>query len=281
MKESNPKARKNAANSNKEIMENSVINHLPTDFTTNRLHVFDDALKASDYVAQQIAALIRRRQLEGREVVLGLATGSTPKGVYEELVRLHRNDGLSFENVITFNLDEYYPILPHDEQSYTWFMNEFLFRHVNIKPHNVHIPHIGDAADKVPKHCLEYEDKISRCGGIDLQLLGIGRNGHIGFNEPGSAFGSVTRLIDLHPVTRGDAQSYFGGIDKVPLQAVSIGIETITRAKKIMLLALGPAKSEIIKQAIHGPITPDVPASVLQSFSQVEYVFDKHAAALL
>lgn len=262
-------------------MEDSLIDNIPANSRRHPLNLFENSKSASDYVAHQMAALIRERQLEGKPAVLGLATGSTPKGVYEELVRLHRDEGLSFENVITFNLDEYYPIHPQDKQSYTWFMHEFLFRHIDIKPHNIHIPHINGADIEISHYCFGYEEKIRESGGIDFQLLGIGRNGHIGFNEPGSGFKSTTRLIDLHPVTRKDAGVYFGGVDKVPMQAVSIGIETISRSKKILLLALGPAKSEIIKQAIKGPITPEVPASILQSLPNVEYVFDRNAAALL
>ncbi|HZW78020.1 MAG TPA: glucosamine-6-phosphate deaminase [Flavobacteriaceae bacterium] len=262
-------------------MEDSVIENMPANIKTTRLSVFEDSKQASDYVALQIATLIRERQKEGKNAILGLATGSTPKGVYEELVRMHQHEGLSFENVITFNLDEYYPIEPHDEQSYTWFMNQYLFSHVNINPHNIHIPHVTGPENHVKNYCDEYENKIKAKGGIDLQLLGIGRNGHIGFNEPGSCFDSVTRLINLHPVTRNDAQVYFGGIENVPKQAVSIGMSTISQARNILLLALGPAKSEIIKQAIDGPITPDVPASILQSLPQAQYIFDKNAAALL
>lgn len=261
-------------------MEDSLIDNLPPS-RIQALNKFKTADLATEYVANQIATLIRTRQHEGKMAVLGLATGSTPKGVYQELVRLHRDEGLSFENVVTFNLDEYYPIHPQDKQSYTWFMHEFLFSHVNINPKNIHIPHVEGTEDQVLKYCLEYEEKIKNSGGINLQILGIGRNGHIGFNEPGSSFDSATRLVNLHEVTRGDAQVYFGGLDKVPVKAISIGIETISKAEKIVLMALGEAKSEIIKQALQGSITPDVPASVLQSLSQVEYVFDQSAAALL
>lgn len=264
-----------------ENLENPILNNVPVVSKLNSLSLFDSSKEASDYVAHQVASLIRERQREGRTAVLGLATGSTPKGVYEELIRLHKNEGLSFKNVISFNLDEYYPIHSQDMRSYSYFMREFLFNHVDVDPQNVHIPHVKDSAERLCVYCEEYEERISRSGGIDLQLLGIGRNGHIGFNEPGSSFDSVTRLIDLHPVTRSDAQMYFGGIENVPKQAVSIGIKTISSARKIILLALGEAKSKIIKEAIRGEVTPEVPASILQSLPNVEYVFDRQAAMLL
>src|SRR5690606_664954 len=146
---------------------------------TTRLSVFEDSKQASDYVALQIATLIRERQKEGKNAILSLATGSTPKGVYEELVRMHQHEGLSFENVITFNLDEYYPIAPQDEQSSSWFMNQYLFSHVNINPQNIHIPHVTGPENHVRKYCDAYENEFKARGGVDLQLLGVGRNGHI------------------------------------------------------------------------------------------------------
>lgn len=248
---------------------------------TKNLQLFADAEQASIYVAQQIAALIRKRQKQGRTAVLGLATGKTPKIVYQELVRLHQNEGLSFANVISFNLDEYYPIYPEDKQSYTYFMQQYLFKHIDIKAYNIYIPHTDCSADRIPQYCKAYEHKIAGYGGIDIQLLGIGRNGHIGFNEPGTSFHATTRLVNLHPLTREDAQTDFGTITNVPHQAISIGIHTIVQAKKILLLALGENKSEIINQAIRGEITIQVPASILQSLPQVEYVLDREAAALI
>lgn len=247
----------------------------------SKLHLFPDAEQASLYVAQQIAALIRQRQDQGKSAVLGLATGNTPKLVYKELVRMHQQEGLSFSNVISFNLDEYYPIIPEDKHSYTYFMQKYLFAHIDIKPYNIYIPNTDSSADRIPQYCRAYEHKISGFGGIDLQLLGIGRNGHIGFNEPGTSFHATTRLVNLHSVTREDAQNDFGSITNVPHQAISIGIHTIVQAKKILLLALGQKKSDIIYQALKGEITIQVPASILQSLPQAEYVLDREAGAKL
>jgi|SRR5690554_1548767 len=247
----------------------------------NSITLHSDAEQASVYVAQQIAELIRQQQEQGKPAVLGLATGNTPKRVYQELVRLHQNEGLSFHNVISFNLDEYYPICPDNDQSYTYFMRKYLFSHIDIKSHNIHIPHTDFPPHRILQYCKDYEDKIVSFGGLDLQLLGIGRNGHIGFNEPGSTFDSTTRLVNLHSLTRQDAQTHFGTIDNVPLQAISIGIQTIIQAKKILLLALGERKSEIISKALKGEISTQVPASILQTLSQVEYILDRDAAALI
>jgi len=253
--------------------------HTPTNSST--LHLFSNPEKASLYVAQQIADLIRQQQTQGKPAVLGLATGNTPKRVYEELINLHKNEGLSFANVISFNLDEYYPIHPEDTQSYTYFMNRYLFGSIDIKLENIHIPHTNCAANGINEYCKAYEEKIARFGGLDLQLLGIGRNGHIGFNEPGSSFQDTTRLVNLHSLTREDAQTDFGGLENVPHQAISIGIDTIVQARKILLLALGEKKSEIISKALQGEITTRVPASILQNLPHVEYVLDHEAAALI
>lgn len=258
---------------------------MPNNFNTNsnkkNLNLFADAELASVHTAKLIAELILQQQKKGKPAVLGLATGNTPKMVYKELIRLHKNEGLSFQNVISFNLDEYYPILPEHNQSYTYFMRQYLFNHVDIKPDNIHIPHTDSSPERILEYCQIYEDKITNYGGLDLQLLGIGRNGHIGFNEPGSSFDSTTRLIDLHSLTREDAQADFGNIDNVPYQAISIGIQTITQARKILLLALGEKKSEIISKALKGEISTDVPASILQTLPQVEYILDNEAAALI
>ncbi len=247
----------------------------------NSLTYFDDAEQASIYTAKQIAELIIEQQKQAKPAVLGLATGNTPKVVYQELIRLHQNEGLSFHNVISFNLDEYYPIGPEHIRSYTFFMREYLFKHIDIKPENIYIPHTVCSPDRIEDYCKYYEDRISSFGGLDLQLLGIGRNGHIGFNEPGSSFESTTRLVNLHSLTREDAHTDFGTIDKVPQQAISIGIHTITQAKKILLLALGEKKSEIISKALKGEISTQVPASILQTLSHVEYILDRDAAALI
>lgn len=245
------------------------------------LNLFADAEQASAHTAKLIAELILQKQKTGESAVIGLATGNTPKLVYHELIRLHRNEGLSFHNVISFNLDEYYPIKVEHTQSYTYFMRQYLFDHIDIQPSNIHIPHTDISRNDIVQYCQVYEDKIASFGGLDLQLLGIGRNGHIGFNEPGSSFDSTTRLIDLHSLTREDAQADFGTIDNVPHQAISIGIQTIIQAKKILLLALGEKKSEIISRALKGEISTEVPASILQTLPQVEYILDRDAAALI
>ena len=177
----------------------STNSHKPSKDRT--LNLFANATQASIDVAQQIATLITQQQKQDKLAVLGLATGNTPKRVYQELVRLHQNEGLSFVNVVSFNLDEYYPIYPEDEQSYTYFMQEHLFKHVNIKPQHIHIPHTRCETEDILDYCKDFENKIASYGGLDLQLLGIGRNGHIGFNEPGSSFDSSTRLVNLHGVT--------------------------------------------------------------------------------
>lgn len=247
----------------------------------DKLTVYDSAVLASKYTAKKIAELILQKQKEGNRAILGLATGNTPKMVYEELIRMHKHEGLSFSNVVSFNLDEYYPISDNDEQSYTYFMNNNLFNHVDIKKENIHIPHTDCTSNQISEYCLDYENKIKSYGGLDLQLLGIGRNGHIGFNEPGSKFDSITRLIDLHPLTREDAIENFGDLNNVPHQAITMGINTIVQAKKILLLALGERKSEIIKKALNGTIATDVPSSILQTLPQVEYILDREAAVLI
>lgn len=258
-----------------------MINNFNTHSKVNNLTLCSDAEQASIYAARQIAELIREQQKKGKPAVLGLATGNTPKQVYQELIRLHQNESLSFHNVISFNLDEYYPIRPEDNQSYTYFMRINLFSHIDIKPHNIHIPHTDCLPDRIQHYCADYEEKIASFGGLDLQLLGIGRNGHIGFNEPGSSFDSTTRLVTLDSLTRKDAEANFGTIENVPHQAISIGIQTIIQARKILLLALGKEKSEIISKALNGEISTQVPASLLQTIPQVEYILDRDAAALI
>ncbi|MCA9213811.1 MAG: glucosamine-6-phosphate deaminase [Planctomycetales bacterium] len=230
-------------------------------------------------VARQIADLIRARADEGRKCVLGLATGSTPVGVYNELVRLHREEGLSFQNVVTFNLDEYFPMQPNELQSYVRFMREHLFDLVDILPENVHIPDGTLDADAIHKFCQEYEQKIVDAGGIDVQLLGIGRTGHIGFNEPGSGVSSRTRLITLDRITRIDAASDFFGEENVPRRAITMGVGTILDAKKVIMLAFGEHKANIVAQAVEGPVTPAVAASFLQQHPNAQVVLDEAAAA--
>ena len=232
-------------------------------------------------VANEIAALITTKNAVGQTTVLGLSTGATPKKVYAALIRLHKEKGLNFENVVAFNLDEYYGLQPDAIQSYKRFMNENLFYHINIKKENYFIPQGDINAEDVKKHCEDYEQKMAFYGGIDFQLLGIGRNGHIGFNEPGSHVSSVTRLITLDNLTRFDAAYEFGGLANVPRKAITMGIGTILKAKRIVLLAWGDPKANIIKEAIEGPVTEFVPASYLQGHKNVQFVLDESSSAEL
>ncbi|GAA4729208.1 glucosamine-6-phosphate deaminase [Flavisolibacter ginsenosidimutans] len=244
-------------------------------------HVHVTAHEASKAVANEIADLIRAKQQKGEYAVLGLATGSTPKRVYAELVRMHKEEGLHFQNVVTFNLDEYYGLPSESLQSYHHFMQENLFRHVNIAHEFCFIPDSDMPQALVKTHCEQYEKKIEEYGGIDFQLLGIGRNGHIGFNEPGSHSSSVTRLITLDPMTRSDAAVEFGGLAAVPRKAITMGVSTILKAKRVVLLAWGEHKAGIVKQAVEGPVTEFVPASYLQGHNNACFVIDETAASEL
>lgn len=243
--------------------------------------VYDRAADASKAVAAQIAQLIRERAADGRHCTLGLATGSTPVAVYDELVRLHEQEGLSFKNVITFNLDEYFPIHPDELQSYHRFMREHLFDRVDIPPGNVNIPNGTLEPQEVFDHCQAYERKIKDSGGIDVQILGIGRTGHIGFNEPGSSKTSRTRLISLDKITRMDAASDFFGEENVPRRAITMGVGTILEAHRVILMAWGEHKAPVIAQAVEGPVTPTVAASFLQEHPNAQIVLDAAAASEL
>jgi glucosamine-6-phosphate deaminase len=236
---------------------------------------------ASRAVAAEIAALIRERAVQGRTAVLGLATGSTPQGVYEELVRMHREEGLSFRNVVSFNLDEYWPMAPAELQSYRRFMQEYLFDHVDIDPANVHVPDGTVPQQDVAAYCERWEQRIREAGGIDLQLLGIGRTGHVGFNEPGSPRDSRTRLITLDRVTRMDASSDFFGERHVPRRAITAGVGTILDARRVVLLALGEHKAAIVKRAVEGQVSQSVAASFLQEHPNARVVLDPASAAEL
>lgn len=236
---------------------------------------------ASRAVAEEIAALLRKRAAEGRTAVLGLATGSTPQGVYDELVRMHREEGLSFRNAVTFNLDEYWPMRPEELQSYRRFMQEHLFDHVDIDQANVHIPDGTCAQESIAAACASYELAISAAGGIDLQLLGIGRTGHVGFNEPGSPRDSRTRLITLDRVTRMDAASDFFGERNVPRRAVTMGVGTILEARRVVLMAFGEHKAAIVREAVEGPVSAGVAASFLQEHPDARFVLDPASAAAL
>lgn len=243
--------------------------------------VYASQEEASQYTANRIAAIVKEKQQKGEKAIMGLATGSTPKGVYQELIRLHKYEGLSFRNMITFNLDEYYPMMPIEEQSYVSFMKNNLFDHIDIEKGNIHIPDGTLSVEGIQAYCEVYEQKIADFGGLDVQLLGIGRTGHIGFNEPGSEDSSMTRLVTLNDLTREDASADFGGKDKVPTQAITMGIKTITDAKEVILLALSKRKAEIIQKAIEGAISADVPATFLQKLQNIEYILDEEAASLL
>jgi len=243
--------------------------------------VFKNPKAASLSVAQRIANIIREKQKTNTNAVLGLATGATPIAVYAELVRLHKEEGLSFKNVITFNLDEYYPMQPDAAQSYVSFMNEHLFDHIDIEKSNINIPDGTLSVEEIPGFCLDYERKIGELGGLDIQILGIGRTGHIGFNEPGSAPNSGTRLVTLDDLTRRDAARDFGGKSFVPAKAITMGIGTIFKAREIILMAWNRKKASIIKKAVEGEISSDVPATYLQLSDNVEFILDEDAASLL
>lgn len=243
--------------------------------------IFSDSNQASTRVAQEIAALIRKKQDANKPCVLGLATGSSPIRVYEELVRMHQEEGLSFSNVITFNLDEYLPMEKNNRQSYWYFMHEHLFNHIDIPSENIHIPDGTISGDNVIAYCLGYEKAIKRAGGLDFQLLGIGRTGHIGFNEPGSHYNSGTRVITLDHITRVDAAPAFLGIDNVPRKAITMGIATVMSAKRIVLLGWGQNKADVIKKTVEGDISSQVPATYLQEHKNCTFVLDTGAGSEL
>ncbi|WP_340106031.1 glucosamine-6-phosphate deaminase [Rhodohalobacter sp. 8-1] len=243
--------------------------------------IYEESSEASIAVADEIADLIRKKDSENKPTVLGLATGSTPVRVYDELVRLHKEEGLSFKNVITFNLDEYYPIEPNSLQSYVRFMNEHLFDHIDIPDENVHIPDGTIPEDQVHDYCEMYEQKIADAGGLDIQILGIGRTGHIGFNEPGSRPDSITRLITLDKITRKDAASDFFGEEYVPRRAITMGVGTILEADKIILMAWGEGKAPIIQESVEGDINESVPATYLQKHDNTVIVLDEASAEKL
>lgn len=252
-----------------------------TRFEKLPVRVYPDQHIASVKIAHRIAELIRQKQQQGGKAVLGLATGATPIGVYAELVRLHREEGLSFGNVVTFNLDEYYPMQPTAVQSYVTFMHEHLFDHIDISKENIHIPDGTLPLEQIHAFCLAYERKIEAHGGMDLQILGIGRTGHIGFNEPGSAPNSGTRLVTLDDLTRRDAFRDFGGKENVPTKAITMGIGTIFKAREIILMAWSKKKAPIIKKAVEGEMSGEVPATYLQLSDNVEFILDQDAASEL
>ena len=251
------------------------------EYRFEKLHnvTFDSPFSGSAAVADEIASLIQEKQAKGKHCVLGLATGSSPISVYKHLIKLHREKGLSFKNVITFNLDEYYGLKPNDINSYHFFMHENLFDHIDIPEENINIPSGTIDADKVRDYCKAYEKKVADLGGLDFQLLGIGRTGHVGFNEPGSNANSQTRLVTLDHLTRFDAAGSFYGIDNVPSKAITMGIKTILSAKRIVLLAWGTNKSEIIHKAVEGELTPNIPTTYLQKHNDTTLVLDHQSAS--
>ena len=237
------------------------------------LVIVDSYREMSLLVADKITALVRRKPT----AVLGLATGSTPLGLYEELVRRHREEGLDFSQVTTFNLDEYWGLAADHPASYHYFMQQNLFAHINVRPEAIHIP--SGVAANIEEECARYEAAIRQAGGIDLQILGIGRNGHIGFNEPGTPFDSRTHIVDLAEDTRRANARFFNSIDEVPRHAVTMGIATIVEAREILLLASGAEKAWAVAQTLEGEVTPAVPASVLQKHPRAIVVADRVAAA--
>lgn len=252
-----------------------------TKFENIHTEVFEDANEASKVVAHEIAALIRYKTEKNEKCVLGLATGSSPIKVYDELIRLHKEEGLSFKNVVTFNLDEYYGLDKEDVQSYVYFMHQHLFDHVDILSENINIPSGKLSFDEVTKFCTQYEEKIESFGGLDFQLLGIGRTGHIGFNEPGSKQNSTTRMITLDYLTRSDNAFAFNTMADVPRKAITMGVGTILKAKRIVVLAWGLKKAEIINKTIEGEVSSEVPATFLQDHEDVTFMIDNAAASEL
>lgn len=243
--------------------------------------VFDTSAQAARHLALMIESIIRQNNSAGRATVLGLPTGSTPVGLYRELIRLHKENGLDFTRVVTFNLDEYYPMLPDSTQSYQRWMRETLFDHINIPNENIHIPNGTIRPDDADDFCARYELQIKKAGGIDLQILGIGRTGHIGFNEPGSTRHSRTRRVTLDPVTRRDAASSFFGEENVPHQALTMGVGTILEAKKVVILAFGDHKAAIVQKAVEGDVTDAIAASFLQNHPDATFLLDSAAAKQL
>jgi glucosamine-6-phosphate deaminase len=256
------------------ISESQQLERIPSE-------IFTDADTACAQLAAEIAALIRERASEGRRAVLGLATGSTPVRLYRQLIRLHREEGLSFRNVVTFNLDEYYGLTRDHPESYWRFMHEQLFNHIDLPAENIHLPDGTVPRGEVFASCRVYEEKIAAAGGLDLQILGIGRTGHIGFNEPGSTRESRTRLVTLDNLTRRDAARDFLGEANVPRHAITMGVGTIRDARRVVLLAWGEAKARVVAQAVEGEPVDSLPASFLQGHPDVRFLLDQAAAAEL
>lgn len=238
-------------------------------------------IKVKDYkeLSRKASSILASQLILKPKSVIGLATGSTPIGTYEELIRLYKEGIISFSEVITFNLDEYCGLESSDINSYCNFMKTKLFNHIDIKEENINIP--NGVAEDVQRECEDYEKKIEKSGGVDIQLLGIGRNGHIGFNEPSSKFQSKTFLVNLDEDTINANSRFFNSIEDVPKQAISMGIKTIMSSKKILLLASGEEKAEILYRTIYGDIIPEIPASILQLHPDVTIITDEKAGSYL
>jgi glucosamine-6-phosphate deaminase len=273
-------------------MKSTAVNNMDVSYSTpgqfeetrfEKIHnvIFHKSRQASVIVAQEIGLLIKSKQLKNKSCVLGLATGSSPIEVYEELVRMHKEEGLSFSNVITFNLDEYYPMTKENNNSYHYFMHQHLFDHIDIKTENINIPDGMVPISELTQYCLNYEKRIKDAGGLDLQLLGIGRTGHVGFNEPGSHINSGTRIITLDHITKIDASYDFKGVNNVPKRAITMGVSTILKSKRIVLMAWGQNKADIIKRTIQGDVSSEIPATFLQNHANVTFVLDQSAASEL
>lgn len=238
-------------------------------------------IRTKDYceMSRRAANMIAAQMILKPNSVLGLATGSSPIGTYKQLIQMYENGDLDFSDITTVNLDEYKGLSRDNEQSYYYFMNDNLFDHVNIDKAKTHVP--GGMAEDAAKECEDYEKMIEEIGGIDLQLLGLGHNGHIGFNEPAHVFEKKTHVTDLQESTIEANKRFFASIDEVPRQALSMGIGTIMAAKKILVVVSGADKAEIVKKAFTGPVTPEVPASILQLHPDVTVICDADAYSLL
>lgn len=232
-----------------------------------------------EFMSKKAAQILSSQIILKPNSVLGLATGSTPEGMYEILVKMYQEEGLDFSNITTFNLDEYYMINPNNKQSYNYFMHEKLFNSVNVLPENINM--LNGMTNNIEHECTSYEEKISKCGGIDLQVLGVGKNGHIGFNEPDFKFEAITHLVELDEETIEANSRFFNNKEEVPTKALSMGMKTIMNSRKIILLANGEEKAEAIKQAVQGSIMPETPVSILQLHPDVTIIVDKEAAKLI
>ncbi len=244
-------------------------------------NVYSDKTEAVLAVAEEMTNLIKANNAANQTTVLGLATGGTPVPLYQELIRRHKEEGLSFAKVITFNLDEYSGLEKDHPESYWYFMHQQLFNHIDIPAENINLPSGTVAEDEIEAHCAAYEKAIVDAGGLDYQILGIGRTGHIGFNEPPSDDSTRTRQVILHEITRQDAGPAFDGVENVPSKAITMGVATVLDAKRIALMAWGESKADIIAATLKGEITPDIPATYLQSHKNAQFFLDQAAASKL